>query len=387
VSLLERWSDAVRRELGVAVELRHELHRSPRVSGDEADTAAAVVAALGTGPGRVVAGTGRLVRVTGEPDRSGAVAVRTELDGLPVLEQTTAEWASYNGVMHACGHDVHMAALVALARAVDDSPSAPPLLAVLQPREEKAPSGASDIVASGLLTACRGVVGAHVQPLLGPGTVACTPGVVNASSDEFTITVTGNGGHAAYPHTVADPVLAVAHVVTGLESVPRRFVEPTATAVVTATRLAAGSSTNVVPDAAVVEGTVRAMREEDRRRLLDGVTATARDVAAAYGCAATTSIAEGEPPLVNEAGLTASTAIRLRDLGFTVDAELRSAGADDFAHYSEHLPALMMFVGVAGGGRLHTSTFVPPDEAVRDVAYAMLAGFCAAAAPGAQEVR
>jgi amidohydrolase len=378
--VIERLRRAVDAHLPAAVELRRRLHQTPRDSGDEAATRQLLLSHFPrTGRVTEVAGTGAVVRIG---SAGTAVAVRAELDALPVQEASGLPWASTRpGFMHACGHDVHMAALVALARAVDESASASPLLAVLQPREEKSPSGAADVVASGLLTGggCRGVVGAHVQPLLEPGTIACTPGVVNASSDEFTIAVTGRGGHAAYPHTVADPVLALAHVVTGLESVPRRFVDPTSTAVVTATRLAAGSSTNVVPDSAVVEGTVRAVTDHDRRRLLSGLTATARDVAAAYGCSATTTVAEGEPPLANDAGLTAATAIRLRDLGYRVDEGLRSAGADDFAYYSAHLPALMMFVGIAGGEGLHTSTFVPPDDAVRDVAYAMLAGFYAAA--------
>ena len=155
--LAETWREAVRRELDVAVALRHELHQEPRVSGDESDTAERITTTIGAGPGRVVAGTGRLVELSGE-DLSRAVVLRTELDGLPVTERTTAPWASRNGAMHACGHDVHMAALVAVCRAAAHVRLPLPLAALLQPRQHLS-GGPSSRVAGCVFSRTRVRVG------------------------------------------------------------------------------------------------------------------------------------------------------------------------------------------------------------------------------------
>ncbi len=210
-----------------AVRLRHELHARPELSGREHGTADRVVAAITAGfdgdrsdngeaaiAVSAVADTGRLVRIG--PAGGPAVAVRAELDALPLDERTGARWSSQvPGAMHACGHDVHLAAAAALARAAAavhravGLPAA--LLLVLQPREELSPSGARDVVDSGLLEQqrVRSMIGVHVQPQVPPGQVAVDPGVVNAGMDEFTITVTGRGGHSAYPHLTRDPVPAL----------------------------------------------------------------------------------------------------------------------------------------------------------------------------------
>jgi amidohydrolase len=378
MSLAERWRAAVRRELDVAVALRHELHAAPRLSGDETDTADLVTAAIGRGPGRIVAGTGRLVEVAGG-DGPGAVALRSELDALPVLERTEAPWASRTGAMHACGHDVHMAALVAVARAAAQVDLPVPLLALLQPREEGADSGALDVVAEGALAGVAAVVAAHVQPQLPAGTVAVTPGPVNAGINEFTITVRGKGGHSGYPHTVTDSVLALASIVVSLQQLGARRVDPVVGIACMVNQLHAGTANNVVPASAVGSGTVRTMRSEDLTRAREALLDIAVHVAAAHGCTAEVHISTGEPPLVNDGHIASHAYLLLEEMGHPVTVEFRSFGSDDFSQYCETTRGLMSFVGTGdAGGGLHDATFLPDDGYVATVADALIAGYCAA---------
>lgn len=374
-ALLERLTA----ELPAAVELRHELHRHPELSGDEAGTLARVLQALpGAGAVRHVAGTGAAVRIGGA---GPSIAVRAELDALPVTEATGLPWASLRpGLMHACGHDVHLASLVALARAVAVGEAPAPLLVLLQPREESAPSGAHDIALSGLIEqeeVCA-VIGAHVQPALPIGTTACTAGPVNASNDEFTIVVEGRGGHAAYPHRTVDPVLAVAQVVLSLQGVVSRATDPLAAAVISVTMLSAGRAVNVIPALATAEGTIRTLEPGLRRATQAAMRDVVRLVARAHGCQGSLEVRDGEPALVNDAELARATALVLQRLGSQVDTNHRSMGADDFAHFCKVVPSLMMFVGI-GAGQLHTPGFAPRDEHVADVSRALLAGYVAAA--------
>jgi amidohydrolase len=384
---LQAWyqllSAAVHDELPAAVELRHRLHADPRVSGDESDTAAAVVRALGVGEGRVVAGTGRVVRVRGGSGPS--IALRAELDGLAVHEETGVPWTSTGGVMHACGHDAHLAGLVALCRAVARVGGPAPLVAVLQPREESAPSGARDVAASGALAeeGVDSIIAAHVQPQLPAGVVNATPGPVNAATDEFTITVTGHGGHGGYPHTTVDPVLALCAVVLNLQQLVSRRVDPTVGAVLAVTQLDAGTSFNVVPDTARARGGLRVMREEDRVMLLRALGEVAEHTAAAYGCTAGLHTESNEPVLANDPELARATVPWLGRSGEDVDDTFRSFGADDFSHFSGAHRSLMLFLGVDGGppdadGRrpgLHSPRFLPGDDVVAQVADALLAGY------------
>lgn len=373
---------ALEEELPAAAALRHRIHARPCLSGAEAPTRDLVLAALPAGSTTKVADTGAVLRIGGP---GPAVAVRAELDALAVQEKTGAAWTSeHPGLMHACGHDVHLAALTALARAVDRTGGPAPLLAVLQPREETYPSGARDIVEDGILgrEECRAVIGAHVQPLLPAGTVACTPGGVNASADEFTITVRGRSGHAAYPHLTRDPVVTLAHIVVTLQSLVSRGTDPMSHVVLTVSTLAAGTAANVIPGTAEARGTLRALGNDDREMLHTRLAEVAGLVAQTHGCTAQVDITRGEPVLDNDPALTAATRPLLGTLGLSAGDDLRSAGSDDFSFFCAQLPSLMLFVGTHGGTeQLHSPTFLPPDERIRDVARAMLAGYLAAAEP------
>ena len=373
-------------QLADAVLLRHELHADPEPSGSEQRTAARVAAALGDSDAATVAGTGRILRIG--PEAGPCIAIRAELDALPILEQTGAPWASRTGAMHACGHDVHMAALVAVARAARavhrqaGLPAA--LLAVLQPREEAPPSGALDIVASGLLDAQqpRAVIAVHLQHQLPAGTVAAPAGTVNAASDDFEIRVEGTGGHAGYPQLAADPVLALCQTVVALQQIVSRRTDPTHAAVVSVGVLEAGQAPNVIPPAAVARGTLRALDQSDRAALHKALHEIVEHTGLAHGCRGTVTIDEGEPALVNDERLATASWPWLREAGFAVDTSFRSCGADDFSYYARCAPTLMMFLGTGGPVTLHDPRFLPDDAMVGQVASAMLAGYL-----GAQDLR
>ncbi len=381
-SLRAALRSALARELPDAIELRHDLHAHAELSGSEIRTAATVAAALGVPDAPVVAGTGRLVRIG--PAAGPCVAIRAELDALPIAEQTAAPWASQTGAMHACGHDVHLAALVALGRAVRrvELPAELPaaLLAVLQPREEGQPSGARDIVAADAFAAqrARAIIGVHMQHQLAPGTAGAPAGAVNASADDFEIIVEGLGGHAGYPHMTLDPVPVLSQIVLALQQIVSRRIDPTHAAVVTVGVLQAGQAPNVIPATARALGTLRALEPADRPALRTALRQIAEHTSQAHGCHATVTFDEGEPALVNDEALTAGTWPWLRAAGFEIDTSFRSCGADDFAFYAQSAPILMIFVGTDDSISLHHPRFLPPDSAVGQVAEAMLAGYLGA---------
>src|SRR5690349_2552169 len=367
-------------ELPAAVELRHRLHADPRVSGDEEDTAAAVAAAIGV-PAERVAGTGRLLRIG--PATGPSVMLRAELDALPLTEQSRLTWASTSDVMHACGHDVHCAAVVAIARAAREVALPCGLLVVLQPREEQVPSGAADVVEDPVFAAHRpfAAIGVHVQPQLRRGLVGVGPGPVNASSDVLDISVTGRGGHGGYPHRTDDPVLAMAHVVTALHSLVSRRVDPMAAAVLTVGEVHAGTAPNIIPEVATARASLRALDPNDRVLLHEAAHRTVTHVAASFGCTGQVDVTEANPMLVNDPELSRAAVGRLLTNG-VAHADFRSCGADDFAFYSSAMPTLMLFVGTddgtPGSPGVHDPRYVPPDDVIADVAAAYLAGFRAA---------
>jgi amidohydrolase len=368
---------ALAAELDLAVGLRHELHAAADLSGAEEPTAARAAAALGDPGAPRVAGTGRLVRIG--PPGGPCVAVRAELDALPITEQTGAAWASRTGAMHACGHDVHLAALTALGRAARAVEVPVALLAVLQPREETVPSGARDIVASGELAAHypRAVVGVHLQHQLPAGTVGAAAGTVNAASDEFEIVVTGRGGHAGYPHLAVNPVPALCQAVLALQQITSRYADPTHGVVVSVGAIEAGRAANVIPETATARGSLRSLDEADRPRLHQAMAEIVEHTCRGFGCAGTVRIEDGEPALVNDPALTAASWPWVRQAGFTIETDFRSCGADDFSYYARCAPTLMLFVGTHDDITLHHPRFLPPDAAVGEVASAMLAGYLA----------
>ncbi|HUA41322.1 MAG TPA: M20 family metallopeptidase [Streptosporangiaceae bacterium] len=371
-------TSAVAAELTVATALRHDLHCQPDLSGAESATAAAVATAMGFPDAPEVAGTGRLIRIG--PASGPCIAIRAELDALPVPERSTAPWASENGAMHACGHDVHLAALTALGRAARQAELPVALLAVLQPREEAAPSGALDIATSAEFAANEpaAVIGVHLQHQLPAGSVAAAAGTINAATDDFEITVRGPGGHAGYPHLAADPILALCQSVVTLQHLISRRIDPTHAAVLSVGTLQAGHAPNVIPATATAHGTIRTLDTRDRQLLRAAVGEVVADVCRAHGCEGTVTVVPAEPALVNDPDLTAACQTLLGDAGFVVDTEFRSCGADDFSYYGRAAPSVMLFAGSGTPVSLHHPEFLPADDRIGDVANVMVAGYFAA---------
>lgn len=366
-------------ELPGAIELRHRLHADPRVSGDEDDTADAVIAALPPAQVDVLAGTGRWVRFDGD---GPAIGLRAELDALPIVERTGVPWSASGDVMHACGHDIHLAALVAVCRAAALVAVPRQLVAILQPREEVAPSGGAGVAGSGLLDGLDAVIAAHVQPQLPVGVVGVTPGATNAGTDVVDILVSGVGGHAGYPHVTRDPVLALCQVVVSLQQLASRRVDPTVGTVLTIGQVHGGTTSNVVPDQASANGSFRVMRDSDRNDLLAAMDQIVTHTALAHGCTATLTVTPSEPVLVNDPDLAGAAASWLRGSGQTVDETFRSFGADDFSHYCHRTRGLMAFVGTddgrPGSPGLHSDRFLPGDALIEPVAQALIAGYLGA---------
>src|SRR5215208_6218446 len=371
-------------ELPRATALRERLHASPEPSHEERGTAGLVAGDLETESIKPVAGTGLLARV-GPP--GDAVAVRAELDALPIREETGAPFAAANGFMHACGHDVHMAALAAVFRAAGRIEERLPkaLAALYQPSEEMYPSGADLVVKGGTLASgTAAVVATHVHPDVPWGSVSVEPGPVNASCDYLRITVEGAGGHGAYPHRARDPILALSHVVVALQSLVSRRLDPMHPGVFSVGWTRAGSVENVIPETAEAGGTLRALEPEDREPFREAAREIVDATARAHGCVASVEITEGEPATINDATLAASARALLPEAGFELAPPMRSCGSDDFGFYGHLAPALMVFVGLDGAPDtprfpLHHPRFLPPPEAVGAVARAQAVAFAAAA--------
>lgn len=362
-----------------AAKIREELHSAPTLSGHEEPAAAMIASYMPISMTRV-AGTGRIGRIG--PVEGPAIAVRAELDALPITERTGAPFQSHNGSMHACGHDVHQAALIAFARAAAECELPYALVPLLQPREEAYPSGALDIVNSGILEdhGVEAVLAAHVHPGIALGSIATGKGPTNAAADEVRVTVHGRGGHGAYPHEAANPIAVLAQIVIGLPEVLRRVVSPMHPSVLTVGEIHAGDIANVIPASGSFSGTLRTMDRDDRARVKEALRVYVEAQAQSFGVTADVEIITGEPVLENDAALVDHVDDRLRAAGFTVSEPMRSCGADDFSFYSEQIPGVMAFVGVETEGAatqpsLHHPAFLPDPDAVRRVAMALAAAY------------
>jgi amidohydrolase len=386
--LLTGLLEGIEQELERAVSLRRRLHAAPELAHAERRTSASIADELPVAC-RTVAGTGLFALIdpgAGDEHRAAPIAVRAELDGLALRERTGAAFAATGDAMHACGHDVHMAALVALARAAHalEDPLPAPLLAVFQPSEEAYPSGAQQLAQAELAEiAPAAIVAAHVHPELPWGAVGLDAGTVNASCDAFEITVEGEPTHGAYPHRGRDPVLAIAQVVVALHAQLGRRIDPLQAASLTVGVLEAGSAENVIPARALARGALRAHRPEDRRELRELVTDVAVAVAKANGCNARVELLPGEPALENDADIVASARALLASAGLTPAPPWRSCGSDDFAFFAALAPVAMAFVGLEGAAGftprpLHHPELLPPDAAVGALARALAVLYVAA---------
>ena len=356
------------------LELRHEIHRDPELAFQEERTATRLETALrAVSPREIkrVAGTGVVARIAGRDSGAPVVALRGDIDALPIQEETGLPFSSGNvGIMHACGHDVHATWAVGAAHLLSERPAAADVLIVLQPAEEIG-KGAEAVMASGALDGVAAIFGAHVDRRFPVGTVVAEAGPLAASADNFEIELLGSGAHAARPHEAADPIVGAAALIGALQTIVSRRLDPSRAAVVTVGTINAGSAPNIIPDRAVLTGTLRATDPETRRLLHDEVRRIAEAVAAAHRLKAQVTVELGPPPIVNPAEpaeWARSAAVSLLGPQGVVPLGFVNLAGEDFAYYMERIPGCFLRVGAreAGGTPIpaHTPRFYAADEAI-----------------------
>lgn len=356
------------------VELRRDLHQHPELSSQEERTAAALVDALAPlAPARLdrVARTGVVARIRGRNPGGPVVAVRGDIDALPIQEDTGLSFASRtHGVMHACGHDVHATWAVGAAYLLAREPAAGDVLIVLQPAEETG-RGALAILESGALDDAAAIFGAHVDRRFRVGEVVAQAGPLAASTDEFTIELAGAGAHAARPHEGRDPIVGAGALIGALQTIISRRLNPAVAGVVTIGTMHAGTAPNIIPERAVLSGTIRAVDPATRALLRDELRHIAGAVASAHHLVADVTIDEGTPPLVNAERATewARSAIAgLLGSESLVPLGSQNLGGEDFAYYLERIPGCFLRIGARENGGdvipAHTPRFYAAEESV-----------------------
>jgi amidohydrolase len=366
---------------------RRDLHAAPELSLHEHDTQDYVRKALldiGFSPVESLGGTGLVVRL-GRGDTPRCLLLRADMDALPVHELTGLPFASRTpGRMHACGHDGHMAILLAVARRMfaHAQEISGTVVFAFQPAEEIG-RGALAMIEDGLLERPKvdHALGLHLWTGLPTGVVSAVPGPVMAAVDEFTVTVRGRGGHGALPHTAIDPIVAAAAVVQALQTIASRRTDPLDPVVVTVGSIHGGTAFNVVADEVVLRGTVRSFSKALAQRLPGLLDEVARAAAAAHGATAETSYSRHTIALHNDptttrrvAGIAASTS------GVTaVDDQMRMMAGEDMAYILDRVPGCFFFVGCGGeGAEPHHSPRFRIDEAALPVGAQVMLGAVAA---------
>lgn len=360
------------------VALRRAIHQHPELAFEEVRTAALVVKTLraaGIAAESGVAKTGVVGLIKGM--KAGpCVALRADMDALPITEETKLPFASrVNGVMHACGHDAHtaMGLGAALVLAEMKSQLAGRVKFIFQPSEELIPGGALAMIKAGVLNRPKvdAIFGQHVISGADAGTVGFCPGTMMASADELYITIKGRGGHGAKPHTTIDPIVVSAQVVLALQTLVSRRVDPFQQCVVTIGKISGGTTTNIIPDEVNLVGTFRAMDEAVRHRLHKELDTLLRGITSAAGATYSLNIAKGYPVLVNDPVFTcfarASTETLLGKKNVFSVAPLM--GAEDFAYFLQRVPGTYFRLGVRRPGAastpdIHTSKFSIDERAL-----------------------
>jgi amidohydrolase len=370
-SIGRQFSAAVRDRL---VALRREIHRHPELSFAERATTDRLVAALaelGVSDVRRIGETGAVARVPGRSRSAAVVALRGDIDALPIQEATNLPFAStVPGVMHACGHDVHASWAVGAAALLAANPAEGDVLVVLQPAEETG-RGALVVLESGALDEARAIFGGHVDRRFDVGQVVADEGPLAASADTFTIELVGAGAHAARPHEARDPIVALASVVTALQSIVARRLNPATPGVVTVGTLNAGTASNIIPDRAIATGTIRAVEPESRQLMHDELRRVTESVASGLGVEARVTIDRGPPPVVNprqEAGWAREAASALLGRENVVPLGFLNLAGEDFSNYMERIPGCFLRIGARepGGPMIpaHSPAFAPAEESL-----------------------
>ena len=366
----DRFSDDQLRQL---VALRRALHHNPELSNREFETSArlhAALQALGIERIEQVAATGLVARIPGYDRTAAVVAIRGDIDALPIDEQTGLAFASRNpGVMHACGHDVHATWAIGAAMQLLREPAAGDVLIVLQPAEEIG-AGARAMLESGALDGVSAIFAGHVDRRFIVGEVIAESGPLAASADSFTITLHGRGAHGARPHEAQDPIVAAAAVITALQTVVSRRIDPSRPAVCTVGSIHAGVASNVIPESATLTGTLRAMDAPTRARLASEVARIATDVATGYGVRTVIDVEHGTPPIVNpprESTWARQAAEAVLGPNAVVPFGITNMGGEDFAFYLERIPGCFLRFGARLAGEEPTAAHSPRFDVAESV--------------------
>ncbi|USG66875.1 amidohydrolase [Brevibacillus ruminantium] len=369
------------------VAIRRHLHEYPELSGEEFETTARIrewLAEAGIQTADYGLKTGVIAEIGGQSE-GPIIALRADIDALPIQEETGLSYASrYPGKMHACGHDFHTAALLGAAFLLKERESELQgrVRLIFQPAEEKA-LGALQVIESGALEGVRAIFGLHNKPDLPVGTIGIKAGALMAAADGFLLEVKGLGTHAAVPEAGVDPIVAASQIVTSLQSIVSRNIGSQQQAVVSVTRFHSGTSWNVIPEKAILDGTIRTFEE--------GVRATARErfqqivegVAAAYRVQADLRWIQGPPAVRNDGRLAELARTAAENLGLRTVEPPPSPAGEDFAYYQKEVPGLFLFVGTAGLREWHHPAFDLDERALPITArcLAALAGLALGSLP------
>jgi amidohydrolase len=365
---------------------RRHLHTNPELSFHEQKTSAFVAGKLeelGLTYEKM-ADTGLVALIKGDLPSDKVVALRADMDALPITEANDVPYKSQNvGVMHACGHDAHTSSLLGTAKILTElrSQFAGTVKLIFQPAEEKLPGGASLMIKEGVLENPKpqAVLGQHVMPLIEAGKVGFRAGKYMASTDELYVTVKGKGGHGAQPQQNIDPVIITAHILTALQQVVSRFADPKSPSVLSFGKVIANGATNVIPNEVYMEGTFRTMDEAWRGEAHKRMKKMAEGIAESMGGSCDFNIMRGYPFLINEEVLTNATRGHAEDyLGKenVLDLDIWMA-AEDFAYYSQVADSCFYRLGTRNEARGITSSVHTPTFDVEEDAFKISTGLMA----------
>lgn len=359
------------------IKIRRLLHQNPELAFAEVETGKLVageLAKLGIKAKRGVGKTG-LVGILNGNGNAGVVGLRADMDALPITEKTGFSFASRNkGVMHACGHDSHMAMLLGAARILSTLKNELPgtVKFIFQPSEEKNPGGAPSMIRDGALLNPRvdAIFGQHITTDLPAGRMGFRSGPLMASADEIYITVFGRGGHGAKPHEAIDPIFISAQIISALQAVITRMKDPLEPSVLTIASIHGGTATNIIPDSVRLSGTLRTMNESWRKKALALIERTSVGCARGLGGDCKVEVSHGYPVLVNseaETSLARETAGTLFGKGAAITVPPQM-GAEDFSYFLQKVPGSFWWVGagnskIGATASIHSSKFKVDESA------------------------
>ncbi|MFN4279078.1 M20 family metallopeptidase [Thermosynechococcus sp.] len=358
------------------IEIRRHLHRYPELSGQEHQTAAYVAGVLssaGLSVQQDVGKVGVMAELVGNPKEERLLAIRTDMDALPIQERTGLEFSSkHGGVMHACGHDVHttvgLGTAMVLAALREEFPGR--VRFIFQPAEEIA-QGASWMIADGAMKGVSAILSLHVFPNLPAGEVAVRYGALTAAADDIELTILGESGHGARPHEAVDAIWIAAQVVSALQQAISRTQNPLRPVVLTFGKIQGGRAANIIADQVTLQGTVRSLHPETRANLPDWIEQIVANVCHAYGARYRLDYRRGIPGVENTPYLSQLLAEAATDVVGASHVHILpepSLGAEDFALYLEHAPGAMFRLGVGFRDRpnypLHHPEFDVDEQAI-----------------------